>query len=179
MPDDKSKKSLQFCRLVDPKVFRLIPRELFEQIEELAPGAVDRLIDCGARTLNIIKTDDGFLVFVPNPLVHIAVLHDDQNKMHGFLWAEFDLVEEIIFVQAASVRQQYQGDFRKRMVEYLFGLNGDNIPQGWAPETKIIRMATMRPKPYERSGWKRSERTLMEICDEDMGSEDTGKGQQA
>lgn len=171
--------SLRFQRLIDPKVFTFIPRELFEQLPGMDAATIDRLIACGVRSLNIVKSESGFLVLVPNPLVHIAVLHDDANVMHGFVWAEFDLIEQIIFVQAASVEKQYQGDYRKRLADYLFGLHGQDIPQGWEPETKIIRMATVRPKPYEHSGWKRSERTLMEISDEDLGSANKTEAREA
>jgi len=151
------KEQLRFIRVIDPNVFDLIPRKLFEQVESLEPAHVDNLIKYGKHMLNRFESKGGEMVLVPNILVHVAVMVDSNTKIHGILWAEFDIVEELIYVQLASVEKAYQGGSRKLITDYLFGLDVDPRCKG------KIRMNTAKPRAYERAGWKRSKMIIMEI----------------
>lgn len=165
MPGDSSStEKLRFVKAIDPNVFKWIPRQLYEQIDGIEDYQIDNLIACGMHTMNRFIAKNGELILVPNPMVHIAVLADDQNMIRGFIWADIDVIEELIFVQAASVEKKYQGDFKRRIVDYLFGLDID-------PRCKHrIRMATMNPEAAERCGWKRSKMVLMEIENDVVGT---------
>ena len=153
---------LIFVRVIDPAVFQIIPRYLFEQIKEMDAVMIDHLYQFASEILTIpVVNENGQLIRIPNPIVCIAVLHDIARQIKGFLWAEIDIIERHIFVQACSVYKEYQsnnGEVERRMVKYLFDLS---IP----PEFKTkIKMATLRPKVFEEKfGWNRSKTVLMEI----------------
>ena len=164
MPDEKAKE-LRFVQVIDPNLFGCVPRKLFKQAG-MTETQTDNAIRYGKHTLNRYVAKNGELVLIPNILVHIALLIDSENKIRGIIWANFDVIEELIFVQLASIERAYQGGFRKSIVEYLFGLEVDNRCKG------KIRMATSRPRAYKKSGWKPAPMTLMEIDYEDMGTTD-------
>jgi len=161
---------LIFIRVIDPAAFRAIPRYLFEQIKGTDDVMIDRLNQCASEILTTpVVNENGQLIRIPNPIVCIASLHDIARQIKGFLWAEIDIIERHIFVQAYSVDKEYQsnnGAVEKRMVKYLFDLP---IPDEF--KTKI-KMATLQPKVFEEKfGWKRSNKVLMEI--ENVGSQIT------
>lgn len=162
---------LHFVRVIDPNVMKLIPRHLYEQIEGIEDYQIDNLIAYAVHSLNRFAAKNGELVLIPNPMVHIAVLADEQNIIRGFLWADIDVVEELIFVQAASIEKKYQGNFKRRIVEYLFALDID-------PKCKRrIRMATTRVEVAERCGWKKSPMVLMEIENNGLGETNKSESQ--
>lgn len=162
---------LQFVRVIDPAIFQVIPRKLFEQIKELDEEAIDAIYANAVSIMTIpVVNEKGIRIgTLPKLNVWVAILHDVAHQIKGFLWAEFDIIERCIFVQACSLDKQYQsndGAFIKKVVEYLRGLP---VPD----ELKAnIRFATTRPEAFEKLGWKRSKKILLELKDE---SEKRGK----
>ncbi len=176
MPEEKSKE-LRFVQIIDPQLFHAIPRPLLRQIDGLTDHQIDVLLAYGKCAIRKEITEDGRLELRPNPLIYIALLIDPENKIHGMIWASFNIVEELIFVELAVVDRAHQGDFRKRIVEHLFGLKVEmELLQACK---KKIRMATARPRAYKRSGWKQTPRTLMEIDYDDMVEANTSEGGEA
>ena len=161
MPDIND---LKFWRVTDPAVFQVIPRRLFEQIKELDDEMIENFYQFGTEILTVPVVRNGKLCRVPNPIIWIAVLHDVAHEMKGFVWAEFNIIEKHIFIQAYSVDKEYQstnGATEKKVVDYLFSL-----PVPDEIKTKI-KMVTARPKVFEeKHGWKRSNNVLMELDNE-------------
>jgi RecA-family ATPase len=151
---------LTLTRVIDPFVFNLIPRYLFEQIDGMDKEGVDNMITCGSSIITtLISNDKGQLFRTPNPLVHIVVMTDLENKIKGFFWAAIDVIEKHIFIYAMSVDKKYQpntADFSDAVTKYLF-----DLPIEVKFKQKIVS-ATTRPKAFERYGWSRSKRVLME-----------------
>lgn len=162
---------LKFTRIVVPDLFALIPRYLFEQIKELDDEAIDAIRGNATLIMTVPIMDENGKVTgqLPALNVWIALLYDADLGIKGFLWVEIDLIEKRIFVQACSVDKEYQstdGAFSKKVVDYLRSLN---IPD----EIKSnIQLATTTPKAYEKFGWKRTNKVLMELKNE---PEETGK----
>lgn len=155
---------LRFFPVIDPGFFEFVPQYLFEQIKEINPEAIDRIYKYGSSIVTSINIGpEGQLMRVPNPLVKVAVLFDIKNEIKGFLWAEIDVVENRIFVQAYSVDRKYQsknGEAIQAMIDYLW-----NLPIDEKFKRKIVT-STARPKALERRGWKCSEKILMELKNE-------------
>jgi len=150
---------LQFFRIVDPRGLVFLPRfrHLIEQIKDIN---TDRFYD---YIINIVM----------NPAVWLVLLHDKENIIKGFLWANVDILEEQIYIRAFSVDREYQslnGEIEKKAVKYLFDLPIDERFK------KKIVMSTTRAKACEKFGWKRSEKVLMEI-ENDKPDEDVPTGQ--
>lgn len=148
-------------RVIDPGVFQLIPRHLFEQIEDFDADTIDRLYDYGSSILTqVVPNEAGELVRIPNPLVHIAVLIDSSHKIQGFLWAHIDVLDESIFIKAFSLEPKFQsanGEAMRRGRKYIDNLN---IPERF--KTKL-KMSTKKVRAFERYGWRKSENTMMEL----------------
>ena len=152
---------LKFVRIIDQGAFNCIPRYLFEQIKDLDADAIDRLYQYASSILTIIGLNEtGQIIRVPNPLVHITVLINDKHKIKGFFWFQFDPIEQLTFVQEYSVDRSYQsanGDLLKRAKDYIKELP---IPDEYK---KTIRWTTTRPNAFEKHGFKRAKKVLMEI----------------
>lgn len=160
----REKEQLRFQQVIDPVVFGLIPRPLLEQIDGLDSTQVDDLIGAAQRTMNLVKNEQGIFSLIVNPMVYIAVLQDRQHKMHGFVWVEFDTIERLMYVQAASVARAHQGNAREAIVDHLFNLKLRGTQKAIYEFCRNkIKMATSKPKAYTKSGWKRSKMVIMEI----------------
>jgi len=165
MPDISE---LQFTRIVD---IQLIPRELFEQVDGLDENAIDLIYSLGAGIFTIPAPslyEKGKFVKILSPFVWLVVLQDAEHKIKGFLWAEINVFEKHIFIQMCSIDKKYQSASNvvsKEITNYLF-----NLPIDKKYKSKIV-MATAHPKVFERYGWKKRKRVLMEI--ENAVSENT------
>lgn len=153
---------LQFVRVVDPAVFAVIPRSLFEQIKELDDQAIDAIYANAMSIMTIpVVNEQGLPIGrFPKQNVWIAILHDVAHQIKGFLWFDIDVIERLIFVKAASIDKEYQsnnGEVAKCFRDYLM-----NLPTPF----KKIMWATATPKAYEKHGWVRSKRVLMETQNE-------------
>lgn len=159
MPPDI--KDLQFVRAMHPNTFKIIPRELFEQIKELDEEAIDAIYANAESIMSIpVVNEKGVKVgTLPKVNVWIALLYDITHNTQGLLWCEFDFIERRIFVQACSLDKEYQskdGAFIKKVVEYIRTLPVAEKLKG------NIQFATLRPKAFERLGFKRSLKVLMQ-----------------
>jgi len=154
--EKQGKDALTFFRLTAPNSINHVPRYLFEQVKDLDEGAIDRLYQYSSSVLTVVVPSEQGLVRIPNDLVWIAVLQDEGHKIKGFLWLDFDIIEQYIFVQLLTVDKEYQfGDILEKSMDYIMNLD---IPDVFK---KRIEWATTRPKAFERIGWKRAERVLM------------------
>jgi len=153
--------NLKFVRIIDQGAFNCIPRYLFEQIKDLDSDAIGRLYQYASSILTIVGLDEGGqIIRVPNPLVHIAVLIDDKHKIKGFFWFQFDPIEQLTFIQEYSVDRSYQsanGDLLNQAKTYVMGLP---IPDEYK---RVIRWATTKPDAFEKHGFRRAKKVLMEI----------------
>lgn len=132
-------KDLNFIRIQD---FRLIPRYLMEQVKG-SDAEIDRILQYN---------------FAKDPLTLLYALADDQNKIKGFLWADIDVLEGVVHVNALSVDKDYQdGKPALEAVRFLQNLIKDSKLK------KKITFATTRPKAFERMGFKRTKLVNMEI----------------
>lgn len=138
---------LKFVRLTQPEQFSLIPRTLFEQIKG-RNFIIDRIYQFGPIALS-------------NPFTHLYVLAEESTAIiKGFLWAEINPYTEGLSVITFSLDKEYQsanGKAIKCAKELL-----DKI----AEENKLtgkMEMVTIRPKAYEKAGWRKSEKIMMEI----------------
>ncbi len=145
---------LKFIRLTLPEQFNIIPRYLFEQVKG-AEYKVDRLYQFGPLLL-------------ASPLTFFYALADkDTSVIKGVLWTEINPLDEQLKVHAFSVDKEYQqnmnGDFTKdsealnTTIKFLRKLQEKN-----KLDSKI-EIVTLRPHAYEKAGWKRSKKTLLEI----------------
>lgn len=161
---------LKFVRIIVPELFAFIPRYLFEQIKEIDEEAIDAIYENAASIMTVpVMNEKGVVVGrLPAVNVWIAGLHDISHQIKGFLWAEFDIIEKRIFVQACSVDKEYQsnnGELLEKVKSYLL-----NLPI--LPEFKQkICWSTIQPKAFERRGFKRSQKILMEY--KNVGYKDT------
>ena len=112
---------LMFVRIVVPELFALIPRYLFEQIKELDDDAIDTIRGNAVSIMTVPVVNEKGVVIGRLPAVNvwIAALYDLDLGIKGFLWAEFDIIERRIFVEACSVDKEYQsanGEFINKVV---------------------------------------------------------------
>lgn len=162
---------LKFVRIVVPELFAVIPRYLFEQIKEIDDGMIDAIYENATKIMTVpIMNEKGVVVGnLPKLNVWIALLYDTSHQIKGVLWADFDSIEKCIYIQACSLDAEYQSDngaAMKKGVDYLRSLP---IPD----EIKAnIRMATIKPKAFEKNGWKRSKKVLMECNDVEITEPD-------
>lgn len=161
MPDIKD---LKFLRLIIAEAFNAIPRALFESIKEIDSDTIERIYANSADIMTIPVVDQKGVVVgrLPAPSVWIAIMLDIAKEVKGFVWMEFDVIEQRVFIQAYAVAKDYQssnGEVIRYVVDYIKGLQ-------ISEEMKNnIQSATTRPKALEKIGWKRSKRVLMELCD--------------
>jgi hypothetical protein len=158
---------LTFVRIISPETFKLIPRYLFEQIEDLGPAKnwIDDIYAYGASIL-MVPNKSGQWVF--NPVIFIVVMVDKENIIKGFFWAEIDLIEKHIIVRALSLSKEYQspnGAVENKVMDYIFSIPDSPMFQNTGLSKKAV-MLTSRPKAYERFRFKRSKKIYMEIKDE-------------
>jgi len=162
---------LKFVRLITAEAFRAIPRYLFEMVKEIDSDTIDRIYKYGSgiMTIPVVNKQGQLVGSMPSPGVWVAVMHDVVNVIKGFVWMELDVIEQRVFVQACAVDREYQsGDVINRVVDYI-----KSIPM---PDEmkKNIQFATTRPKAFEKMGWTRSNKVLMELSHEVPKSDDKG-----
>ena len=133
-------KKLQFVRL---KIPRLIPIELIEAVK--------------GRTFSV----EQFLKYqesqVDNPNNFLYALIDDDKKIHGYLWAELNMLDGTLFVNTFSISKEFwgKGSGIHKAIEFLETLKD---------KTKAPRVfwISTNEKFYAKHGFKRSKNCLME-----------------
>lgn len=163
--EEKDIGDLAFIRIIDPSVFADIPRYLFEQIKEMDKDMLDATYKnaLNIMMIPILNEKSEIVCYLPRNNVWFAVLRDESRQTKGFLWLNFNNIERYVYIKAYSLDPEYQSSGLKKgkkiLLEYLRNLP---IPN----ETKTtVRMTTTRPRIYERYGWKRSNKVLMEFRD--------------
>jgi hypothetical protein len=132
--------SLEFVRL---KIPRLIPTELIENVK--------------GRTF----TPEQFYKYqelqVDNPYNYLYVLVDEGKKIHGYLWAEVNMLDGSLFVNTFSITKDYwgKGEAIPKVIKFLELLK---------EKTKATRVfwITTNEKFFMKHGFKKSKNVLME-----------------
>jgi len=132
--------TLNFVKL---KIPRLIPKELIENVK--------------GRTF----TPEQFYKYqetqLDNPFNHLYVLVDSDKKIHGYLWAEVNILDDSLFVNTFSITKDFwgKGDAIPKVIEFLAHLK---------EKTKAPRVfwITTNEKFFLKHGFKRSKNVLME-----------------
>ena len=139
------KKGPRFTDLKGIRIFdfNLIPKYLLEQVK-----GSDINWDTVLKLNNDINS---------NPLTILYVWADDKNIIKGFLWGELALISERLVMIVLSVDKKYQhSDINKVLQELMREICGSlNI--------KSCIWCTTRPRAFERVGYIKSKRVLMEI----------------
>jgi len=158
--------------LIIAEAFNAIPKALFESIKEIDSETIDRIYENSAEIMTVPIVDrQGVIVGrMQSQSVWVAVMLDIAKVVKGFVWMEFDVIEQRVFVQACAVAPEYQGSAIQKVVEYIKDLN---VPEEMKNN---IQFTTTRPKAFEKVGWKRSKKVLMEISDESKITEPDDKG---
>ena len=150
---------LKFVRLTQPEQFSLVPRYLFEQIKG-SDFKIDRLYQFGPMLL-------------ASPLTFFYILAEKEQLEKGYapakgiLWVEINPLDDQIKIHAFSIDKEYQqnmnGDFQhdsealKTTLDFLRKLQKENNL------SNKIEIVTLRPRAYQKAGWARSKKILMEI----------------
>lgn len=137
--------NLKFIRLTQPDQFKLIPRELFEQVKG-AEFKVDRLYQFGPALL-------------ASPLTLFYALADNETSViKGVLWASINPFTENLDIHVLSIDKDYQGNGAlDGALEFLEKIRTEN-------NLNKLQMTTTRPKVYEeKQNWKRSSQIVLEI----------------
>ncbi|KKN06087.1 hypothetical protein LCGC14_1080790 [marine sediment metagenome] len=128
-------------------LFESIPPYLFAQIKD-ADYKVDKLYEFGP-------------ILLMSPLTFLYVLiNKETNIIKGVLWCENNPITEKLNTLAFSIDKEYQshnGDALNWVKVFLKKIQKENNLTG------TLDVATSRPKAYEKAGWKRSKRILLEI----------------
>ena len=131
---------LSFVRLKIPK---LIPSELIENVK--------------GRTFTPAQFYKYQESQIDNPYNHLYVLVDDSKKIHGYLWAEVNILDDSLFVNTFSITKQYwgKGSAIPKVVEFLGVLKKKtNAPR--------VFWLTTNEKFFLKHKFKRSKNVLME-----------------
>lgn len=137
---DKNVSKLQFVPLKIPK---LIPLDLIEAVK--------------GRTF----TPQQFIAYqeqqVDNPNNFLYALIDLEKKIHGYLWAELNILDGTLFVNTFSISKAYWGKGAgiKKAIAFLETLK---------EKTKAPRVfwVTTNQKFFAKHGFKESKNRLME-----------------
>jgi len=134
---------LEFFKL---KIPRVIPQELIQAVK--------------GRTFTpeqFYHYQEGIL---GNPWNHLYVIVDGDKKIHGYLWAEQNALDNSLFVNTFSISKEYWGkgeaiDFACQFVSRL------------KEKVKAPRVfwCTTNEKFFSKKGFKRSKICLMEYCE--------------
>ncbi len=131
---------LEFVRLRLPK---LIPYDLIDSVK--------------GRTF----TPEQFYTYqesqIDNPYNHLFVLIDESKKIHGYLWAEMNMLDGSLFINTFSINKEYWGKGKAipMVIEFLTTLK-EKIKA-----TRVFWITT-NEKFFTKHGFKRSKNALME-----------------
>lgn len=132
--------NLEFVRL---KIPRLIPIELIEAVK--------------GRTFSPEQFINYQEQQVDNPGNFLYVLVDQDKKIHGYLWAELNILDSTLFINTFSISKEYWGKGAgiKKAIDFIANLK-EKIK---APRVIWI---TTNEKFFAKHGFKRSKNCLME-----------------
>lgn len=138
---------LQFAKL---KLPRLIPYALIDAVK--------------GRTF----TPEQFYKYqesqVDNPYNHLYALIDTENKIHGYLWAEVNILDNSLFVNTFSIARIFWGKGKKKAVmkaiEFLKVLKDKLKP------SRVFWITTNK-NFFTSHGFKSSKNVLMQYVEEE------------
>lgn len=158
-PPAKSKfEELEFVRIIQPDFLKVVPRHLFEQIEETDPAMIDRIIAFGQAAL-------------ASPTTLMYGLIDATRGIKGFLWAYVDVVGGVLFVKVFTVDKEYQGGAIKGLLDFL-------KEQVKGSQIKRIECFSTKPESYRRVGIVKSKQIHLEY-EVENGNDDDNTGANA
>ena len=136
----KNVSSLEFVRL---KIPCLIPLKLIEAVK--------------GRTF----TPEQFICYqeqqVDNPGNFLYALIDEQRKIHGYLWAELNILDNTLFINTFSISKEYwgKGEGIKKAIDFIKVLKEKT-------QSPRVVWITTNEKFFAKHGFKRSKNCLME-----------------
>jgi hypothetical protein len=135
---------LSFVKL---KIPRLIPIELIEAVK--------------GRTFSPEQFYKYMEAQKDSPFVHLYVLTDAGKVIHGYLWAEINLLDGSLFVNTFSIKKEYwgKGTAVSKVIEFLKELK---------KKTKATQVfwVTTNEKFFVKHGFKKSRNVLMSYEEE-------------
>lgn len=124
---------LRIIRIYD---FHLIPKHLIEQV--------------GGSEVNIENVMQFGDKVASSPLTLLYAFADPDNKVVGYIWANVDVFDEVVHVNALSIDKEYQdakGTAIRMALDFLKGV---------VETTKLkqkLTFSTTRPKAFEKYGF--------------------------
>lgn len=136
--------SIESLRFVKLKLPRLIPESLVEAVK--------------GRTFSPEEFYEYQEKQVDNQNNLLYVLIDEAKKIHGYLWAELNILDGSLFINTFSISKEYwgKGSSIKYVVEFLRLIKD----QTKAPRVFWI---TTNPKFFSKMGFKPSKNVIMEF----------------
>lgn len=132
--------SLTFVRL---KIPTLIPKNLIENVK--------------GKTFSVEQFYDYQKANVRNPHNHLYAMIDEKNKIHGYLWAETNVLDGSLLVHTFSITKDFwaKGEVISNVRPFLKQLK---------EKTKATHVfwITTNEKFFLKKGFKRSKNVLME-----------------
>ncbi len=131
---------LTFVKLKIPK---LIPRELIESVK--------------GRTFTPEQFYDYQAKQVDNPYNHLFALVDGAKKIHGYLWAEVNVLDDSLFINTFSISKEFwgKGEAIAKATAFL-----DELRKKL--KSSRVFWVTTNERFFLKHGFKRSKNCLME-----------------
>lgn len=157
---------LKWVRIFEPNH---IPRYLVDQIKNKDFTTDD--FYRYQKEVNLVKNNE-LVTF--NPLNHLYILIDNENKVKGFVWLWIDELSKDLFLNTYSIDKEYwfNGKAVKKVANFIKDLKNK------ADLNKVFWI-TNYPKHSERYGFKRSKNILMEYSGEENGKNINGGDEKA
>jgi hypothetical protein len=135
--------ALRFIKL---KIPRLIPKEIIEGVK--------------GRTFTPEQFYEYQEANADNPYNFLFAFVDDNKKIHGFLWAEQNVMDGTLFINTFSIDKQLWGKGKPipKVIEFLHELKR-------LTKARIVFWITTNEKFYIKHGFKRSKNCLLEYSD--------------
>ena len=132
---------------VNLRIPRLIPKELIENVK--------------GRTF----TPDQFYKYqetqIDNPYNHLYALIDNLKKIHGYCWAEENILDNSLFVNTFSINKEYwgKGEAMPKVIEFI-----DRLRKKL--KSPRVFWVTCNEKFFKKHNFKISKNVLMEYNEE-------------
>ncbi len=94
---------------------------------------------------------------IDNPYNHLFVMVDDAKKIHGYLWAEVNILDGSLFINTFSIAKEFwgKGEAISKVIEFLKTLREKT-------QSSRVFWITTNEKFFLKHGFKRSKNILME-----------------
>ena len=139
----KTKAKIDDLIFVKLKIPKLIPRELIYSVK--------------GRTFTPEQFYDYQEKQVDNPYNHLFALVDSAKKIHGYLWAEVNVLDDSLFINTFSISKEFwgKGEAIKKVTDFL---------DAFRKKIKSSRVfwVTTNERFFLKHGFRRSKNSLME-----------------